>query len=208
MAFGLPVEGADGPFLGADLVPVPTCDVTLTVADALAALEDAAEGEVLVLTAGDLAVGEVDAGALACHDEGLALLDVLRPVPTTVRPSVTVASVAGGGGGALLVTSSDGRLLGRAVVEPQPGDHEGHDHAGHDHDDHEGHDHEGHDHGEAGEHEAEIAEIMQAVADRFGEREPSPEELRAFLRERLVAEGQSEEEADGFLDNLLGGEEA
>jgi hypothetical protein len=43
---------------------------------------------------------------------------------------------------------------------------------------------------------------MAAVEERFGDREPSEAEMRAFLRERLVAEGRSPEDADRFLDEL------
>ncbi len=188
MAFGLPVEGEDGPFLGDQLAPVATCAVTQTVADARRELSGADDDGVVIVEADGLAVGEVDAKALDGQPDDTVLLEVLRPVPSTVRPSVTVASVSGGDGP--LVTDSDGRLLGRATVEPAH-DHEGHDHEGHDH---EGHDHEG--------HEAELSSVLAAVEERFGEEEPSAEELRSFLHERLVAEGRSAEEADRFLDGL------
>jgi len=210
MAYGLPVEGDDGPFLGSSVTDVPTCDVGLTVADARAAL-DTAQADVAVVTAGGgLAVGEVDADALEGHADDVGLLDVLRPVPESVRPSVTVASVSGGGGGERLVTTSDGRLLGRATVDAPDQDAEGHGHEDHeDHDDHEGHgheDHEGHDHLDMERYEAELTEVMTAIGEHFGDREPSAEELRAFLHDRLVAEGRSAEEADRYLDELETGE--
>jgi len=47
---------------------------------------------------------------------------------------------------------------------------------------------------------------MKALADRFGDREASPEEVHGFLRDRLLAEGKSPEEADRFLEELGGGE--
>ena len=203
MAYGLPVEGDDGPFLGDQLVEVPTCDATHTVADARQALDGPGADAVVVLSGDGLVVGEVDGEALAAQADDVPLLDVMSPVPSTVRPSVTVASVARAGGGDPLVTSSDGRLLGRAAVEAadEKDDHEGHDHEGH-----EGHDHEGHGQAEAAvdmePFEEELGEVMKAVAERFGEREPDADELRAFLRERLVAEGRSGEEADRFLDGL------
>ena len=197
MAFGLPVEGEDGPFLGDQLAPVATCAVTQTVADARRGLSGAGDDAVVIVEADGLAVGEVDAKALDGQPDDTALLEVLRPVPSTVRPSVTVASVAEGGGGSPLVTDSDGRLLGRATVD-----------AAHDHEgcDHEGHDHEGHDHDEPSAdlegYEAELSSVLTAVEERFGEEEPSAEELRAFLHERLVAEGRSAEEADRLLEDL------
>ena len=38
-----------------------------------------------------------------------------------------------------------------------------------------------------------------AVQEHFGDREPSDEEVRAFLRDRLIAEGSTPEEADQAL---------
>jgi len=196
MAFGLPVEGDDGPFLGSQVAPVATCAVTQTVADARRALDGAGDDAVVIVEADGLAVGDVDEEALAGQPDEAVLLEVLRPVPSTVRPSVTVASVAGGGVGPL-VTDSDGRLLGRAAVDAEA-------------DDHEGHDHEGHDHAGAGfdldGYESELTAVLDAVEERFGDAEPSPEELRAFLHERLVAEGRSAEEADQLLDSLAADE--
>ena len=192
MAFGLPVEGDDGPFLADRLAEVPTCDVSGSVAEARQALERSGDDAVVVLADG-LVVGEVDRDALADQADDVRLLDVLSPVPSTVRPSVTVAAVAEAGGGSRLVTGSDGRLMGRATVEAAD-------------DDHAGHGHEGHDHGDDVDmepFEQELGEVMKAVAERFGDREPDPEELRAFLHERLVAEGKSTEEADRFLDDLV-----
>ena len=185
MAYGLPVEGADGPFLGDDLAEATTCDVGATVGDARQLLDG--DNPVIVVADG-LAVGEYDAGTLDGHTDDENLLDVMDPVPTTVRPSVTFAAAAEGGGGRQLVTTSDGRLVGQAFVE--------HDH---DHD---------HDHGDIDEEafDTELAAVMEAVEERFGDREPSEDELRTFLRERLVAEGRSAEDADRFLDELEAGD--
>ena len=199
MGFGLPVEGDDGPFLGSQVVPVPTCDVGQTVADARRALKVAGDNAVVVVEAEGLAVGDVDGEALAGQPDETVLLEVLRPVPSTVRPSVTVASVSGGG--APLVTTSDGRLLGRASVDAAPGD-EGHDHEGHDD---EGHDHDGPAFDLDG-YESELTAVLTAVEEHFGDAEPSPEELRAFLHDRLVAEGRSAEEVDQLLDSLAADE--
>ncbi|MDQ6613872.1 MAG: hypothetical protein M3083_03770 [Actinomycetota bacterium] len=196
MAYGLAVEGDDGPFLGERVAAVPTCAATGSVADAREVM-DRSGAEVVVVHGGGLAVGEVDGEALAGKSDDVPLLEVLRPVPGTVRPSVTVASVAEAGAGRRLVTTADGRLLGQATVAA----------ADHDDDhDHESHDHEGHDHGEVpldmGRYELELTEVMKAVGERFGDREPPADELRAFLHDRLVAEGRSVEEADRFLDGL------
>ena len=197
MAYGLPVEGTDGPFLAGQLSHVATCDVGLTVADARRVLDDSPGESVSVLAGDGLVVGEFEAGTLHGRDDGDRLVDVMDPVPTTVRPSVTVASLAEGGGGSRLVTTSDGRLLGQATIEPVDGEH-----------DHEGHDHEGHDHdGDTEDFDRELASVIEAIEERFGDQEPSEAELRTFLRERLLAEGKSAEDADRFLDELESGED-
>jgi hypothetical protein len=179
MAYGLPVEGADGPFLGDDLAEATSCDVGATVGEVRRLLGD----NPVIVVADGLAVGEVDAGTLDGHADHETLLDVMDPVPTTVRPSVTVAAAAEGGGGRQLVTTSDGRLVGQAFVDA--------------------HDHE-HDHVDEEAFDRELASVMAAVEERFGDREPSEDELRAFLRDRLVGEGRSAEDADRFLDELEG----
>ncbi len=202
MAYGLPVEGDDGPFLGGEVAAATTCDVTLTVADARGVIERSATDVVVLVHAGGLAVGEVDRETLDGQEGGDALLDVFQPVPSTVRPSVTVASVAESGGGDRLVTTSDGRLLGRAAVAaPDADTHDDHGHNHDDHDDHEGHGHDGASM-DMERYERELTEVMEAIGEHFGDREPPPEELRAFLHGRLMAEGRSAEEADRFLDEM------
>ena len=194
MGYGLPVEGKDGPFLGKRLSDVATCDVGLTVGDTRRLLEEMAGESIVVLAGGDLVVGEVEAETLHGHADDERVLDVMDPVPTTVRPSVTVESLAEAGGGRRLVTTSDGRLLGQAIVE-----------AGEDHD----HEHD-HDHGDEVDSDAfdrELADVMEAIEERFGDREPSEAELRSFLHDRLLAEGRSAEEADRFLDQLESAED-
>ncbi|MDQ6727728.1 MAG: hypothetical protein M3066_16415 [Actinomycetota bacterium] len=206
MAYGLPVEGDDGPFLGSRVAAAATCDVTLTVGDARAVMDGSGADVVVLVHAGGLAVGEVDRDTLDGHEAGIALLEVFQPVPSTVRPSVTVASVAEADGGDRLVTTSDGRLLGRASIDAtDERDHDEHDHEGHDHEDHEGHEHGG-DAIDMEAYEQELTEVMKAIEERFGDREPPAEELRAFLHARLLAEGRSAEDADRFLDELEAGE--
>ena len=182
MAYGLAVEGSEGPFLGQDLTVVVTCEITGRVADARRALA-AADDDSVVVVAGGLAVGEVNAKALARHSDHRPLLEVIHPVPSTVRPSVTVASLAGAGGGRQLVTTSAGRLLGRAIVDPL-GDQVAEEPEGDD------------------EVARELHGVMAAIGERFGDREPSEEELRALLHEMLVKEGRSPEEADRFLAEM------
>jgi len=206
MAFNLPVEGDEGPFVGQALSDAVTCDVGATVADARRRLHEAGADVAIVTAADGLVVGELDEEALGGSDDDRPLLDVMRPVPSTVRPSVTVSSLTGPGRTRAVVTTSDGRLLGQAVVEP--GDDHDHDHDGHDHDghDHDAHDHHDDDNGETSPEllrlEQELTETMEAVAEHFGDREPSDAELRSYLRDRLVAEGRSPEEADRFMAEL------
>jgi CBS domain-containing protein len=176
MAFGLPVEGDDGPFAGEAVTEVPTCAVDANAADGLALLDDAGVDVAIVVSAEGLAIGAVDRKGLSAADGGAPLLDVMAVVPDTVRPSTTVGSLSSGH---TLVTTSDGRLLGEVVAEE------------HEHD---------RDQGDLGQRmERELGEVLAAVSERFGDREPSEEELRSFLRDRLVAEGRSPEEADEFL---------
>ena len=44
--------------------------------------------------------------------------------------------------------------------------------------------------------------LIFAVSERFGDREPTEEELRSFLREHLIAEGKTAEEADAVLARI------
>ena len=197
MAYGLPTEGEDGPFIGDRVSTVPTCDAASTVADARRALEGSDGGRLVVLAGDGLAVGEVEADELEGRGDDEVLLDVMSPVPSTYRPSVTFeALIEDGGTGQFLVSTPDGRLVGAVTIEAGDHDHDDHDHDGHDHK-----------HGSFDEQqfEKDLTEIMGAIEERFGDREPSEAELRAFLRERLVAEGRSEEEADKFLDEMQGG---
>jgi rhodanese-related sulfurtransferase len=51
----------------------------------------------------------------------------------------------------------------------------------------------------------EFIEIALAVQERFGVGvQPSEEEIRGFLRERMISEGKSPEEADAFLAEMGG----
>lgn len=45
-------------------------------------------------------------------------------------------------------------------------------------------------------------DVVFAAQERFGDRQPSDAEMRGFLRERLMSEGKSAEEADEFLARL------
>ncbi len=188
MAANLPVEGTEGPFSGERVSPVPTCDVGGTVADARRTLQQSGDDLVVVVAGGGLAVGQVEADELEGRADDDPLLDVMSPVPSTYRPSVTVEAMAEEGAGRHLISTSDGRLLGAAIVEASEHDHD-HDHGGMDEE----------------QFEKDLTEVMAGIGERFGDREPSEDELRSFLRERLVTEGRSEEDADRFLDELQTG---
>lgn len=47
-------------------------------------------------------------------------------------------------------------------------------------------------------------EVLFAARDHFGDHEPTEEEMRGFLRDRLISEGKSAEEADDFLTRMGG----
>ncbi len=172
MAYGLPVEGDDGPFVGEQVTPLPTCSPDQTVGEARAQLEGSDAGEVVEVGGDDLAVGLVDADRLDGAADDARLLDVMAVVPSSIRPSVTIASLAEREGERALVTTSDGRLLGVAVA--------------------------------TGEQrlEQDLDALMEAARERFGDREPSGDELREFVRDRLIDEGRSPEEADRLMADL------
>jgi rhodanese-related sulfurtransferase len=50
--------------------------------------------------------------------------------------------------------------------------------------------------------QAEMMSLLFDLQERFGDREPNDEEVRQFLRERLIDEGRSPEEADEFLAGI------
>lgn len=50
--------------------------------------------------------------------------------------------------------------------------------------------------------QAEMLDVIFAAQERFGDREPTAEEMHEFLKERLVAEGKTPEEADAFLREI------
>jgi CBS domain-containing protein len=189
MAYGLPVEGEDGPFVGERVEELPTCGPDQTVADARSRLEESGADEVVVVAAENLAIGLVDAEALEGAGADDRLLDVMAPVPGAIRPSVTAASLADRDVERVLVTTPDGLLLGMVSGGADTGQDDGGDHH---------HDHPP----ELEQVERELTEVMDAARERFGDREPTEEELHELLRDRLVEEGRSPEEADRFMAEL------
>lgn len=178
MAFGLPVEGEEGPFAGEVAVPAPTCSPDEPAAAVGRRLAGEGADRVLVLGAADVVLGLARRAAL----EGAvkeAVAEVMEVVPTTIRPSVVAASLADAEE-PVVVTTPAGTLVG--VVETG-------------------------DQGAPGTHDADgiaaaVVETAQAVQKHFGDRQPSEEEIGEFLRDRLVAEGRSPEEADRILQGM------
>ncbi len=116
MGFGLPTEGDDGPFVGERLTPVVTLDPDLTVAEAVARLDELDAADAVVVAEG-FAVGAIEAKALADADDRAPLLEVMDVVPPTVRPSETVPGLAAEGVERVLVTDPDGRVLGEVHID-------------------------------------------------------------------------------------------
>ena len=50
--------------------------------------------------------------------------------------------------------------------------------------------------------QAEMMELLFDLQEHFGEREPTDGEVRGFLRQRLIDEGRTPEEADDFLARI------
>ena len=159
MGYGLPTEGEDGPFVGEVVHDVLTLAPDVTVADARDRLAEAGAAVAVVVAQG-LAVGAVEREGLAAAADGDRLLDVMQVVPPTVRPSETVPGLAEAGADRVLVTDPDGHILGEAAIEADDRPSD-----------------------------EEVREVLEAVEERFGDREPEPHELEAFLRERLGPEG-------------------
>jgi len=172
------VEGDDGPFAGDFVRDVTTAgpdEPASAVRDRLAQEES---DRAVVTVADGIVLGLVERRAL--EDAGDApVAQVMTLSPTTVRPSVEYDTLVEQGDEHVLVTTSDGRLVG--MVEPEGRDDEG---------------------GEGGDLERSLLETVEAVDEHFGGRDVSEEEIRGFLRERLVAEGKTPEEADRFVGSV------
>ncbi len=87
-------------------------------------------------------------------DPGAALLEVMAGVPATVRPSLEIGDLEAGR--SVTVTAADGRLLGVATGPP----------------------------GGSTDVAQEVHDLAEAVAEHFGDRTPSEDEVEDFLRQR------------------------
>jgi len=47
-----------------------------------------------------------------------------------------------------------------------------------------------------------MLDVIFAAQEHFGDHPPNDEEMRAFLRDRLLAEGKTPAQADDFLDQM------
>jgi predicted transcriptional regulator len=180
MAFGLPVEGEEGPFAGVDLVDVAICEPDERVEDVRRRLVDQGDAQVVVTNRQGIVLGLVEPADLDRGAPDDPVAKVMSLSPTTVRPSVLASSLAERNS-PVLVTDSDGTLLG--VVEPRTVPESSAD-------------------PEMEQLQTTFLDIAHAVEEHFEGEEPSEAEVRSFLRQRLVAEGRSSEEAEAYLSAM------
>jgi CBS domain-containing protein len=185
MAAGLPVEGEAAPFVTEALADVPTCSPPDRPQQVAERLEEQGEKRAVVVTGDAAVVGVVNVEGLRAGADDATVLDVMHISPATIRPSVALSDLGPDDAGTL-VTTSEGVLLGtvdRNAVERLQR--------------------------EAAERaEQVVAEVAEEAAERFGDREPSPDELNQLVQERLEAEGRSAAEAAAISEQLDGGEQA
>jgi hypothetical protein len=178
MAYGLPVEGDDGPFAGERATPVATAGPDDRAGEVLDRLRREGADRAVVTVADGVVLGLVERRALEAAPTESPVAAVMSLSPTSVRPSVEYAGLVEQGDEHVLVTTPDGRLVG--VVEPERSEEP---HAGRD-------------------LERDLLGTIAAVEEHFGGRDVSEDDIRSFLRDRLVEEGRTAEEADRFLAAL------
>ncbi len=182
MAYGLPVEGEDGPFAGEFAAEVPTVGPDEPISAVRERL--GGDGRAVVTTAEGVVLGLVDRPALERMPDDDPVATAMKLSPSTVRPSVQYATLVEKGEEHVLVTTSDGRLVGMVEPEASGGDEDDEQSAGAD-------------------LERDLLETIEAVSEHFGDHDPSEDEIRTFLHDRLVAEGKTPEEADRFLTAVI-----
>ena len=163
------------------MIDVPTCGPGERPKEVLAGLRGNDGDEVVVLDAGGVVLGTVSLEKLRTAPDDVVLSEIMELSPNTIRPHVEISTLDEKASG-VLVTTPDGVLLG--ALDPSAITH----------------------HGEVEEHEDlqeamedEVTEVMAAVEERFGDEEPDPDELRQLLRDRLLEQGRSPEEAEEVL---------
>ena len=178
MAFGLPVEGDEGPFAGDALAEVTTCGPDERVGDVLRSVIEEDSGHAVVVNEHGVVLGLVEpSGPEPSPDETAATVMTLSPA--TVRPSVLLSSLPEGDSPAI-VTDSAGKLMGVVKPASTPGSPPP---------------------SEMQQLQSTVLEIAHAVEEHF-DHDPSEEEVRSFLHERLVAEGRTPEEAEAYLSAM------
>ena len=157
MAFGLPVEGTAGPFAGSAVSPAPTCSPDQPAGTVLTRLEEGID-RILVVNDQGVVLGAARRLALEKAEEEGPVSGVMELSPSTVRPSVELADLTDADEAAV-VTDPDGKLLG--VVELGAGGEARLDALG-----------------------ATFLDLAHAVSEHFADRDPSEEEVQAFLDSR------------------------
>ena len=178
MAFGLPVEGDEGPFAGDALAEVTTCGPDERIGDVLGRLIDGDSEHAVVVNEHGVVLGLVEPSDSEPSPDATAAT-VMTLSPTTVRPSALLSSL-GEADSPVIVTNSEGTLMG--VVTPASTS------------------------GSASQSEMQqlqstFLEIAHAVEEHF-DGDPTEEEVRSFLHDRLVAEGRTSEEAETYLSAM------
>ena len=180
MAYGLPVEGEEGPFAGADLVEATTCGPDEAVGEVRQRLVDEGAEQVVVVNDHDVVLGLVPRPDLERSAPEEVVANVMKLSPTTVRPSVLSSSLADADS-PVLVTDSAGRLMG--VAKAPTASESGAE-------------------AEMDQLQGTFLEIAHAVEEHFDGEDPSEVQVRSFLYERLVSEGRSPEEAEAYLSAM------
>ncbi len=175
MAYGLPVEGEDGPFAGDSAAEVASVGPDEPAADVLDRLKREGSDRAVVTVAEGVVLGLVERKAVEGAAPDAPVATVMTLSPSTVRPSTELATLVEQGDEHVLLTTPDGRLVGMARPEGQ--------NAGRD-------------------LERSLLDTIEAVEEHFGDRDVSEDDVRSFLRQRLMDEGRTAEEADRFVASM------
>lgn len=185
MAFGLPVEGEAGPFAGQGVIEAATAGPDQRVSAVRAGRDRGASGPVVVINDAGVVLGSIESGRLDDAEADASASSIMALSPTTIRPSVELSSLAEAKE-PVLITDSDGVLLGLIApgsVSPPEDDDGAADE-------------------EMDQLQGTFLEIAHAVEEHFEGEDPSEEQVRSFLQDRLVDEGRTPEEAEAFLSNM------
>ncbi len=180
MAYGLPVEGEEGPFAGSDLDEATTCGPDETVEEVRQRLVDVGAERAVVVNDHNAVLGLVQRPDLERSTPDDVVARVMTLSPTTVRPSVLSSSLADADS-PVLVTDSEGRLMGEMKAHSASGSEV---------------------ESEMDQLQGTFLEIAHTVEEHFEGEDPSEVQVRSFLYERLVTEGRTPEEAEAYLSAM------